>query len=260
MTRIPSSKIPLKHVIVLIAAVLLIFGYVIFSISNNENKDATAPVINSITGNTDAFIGETVNISVNFTDNVEVTTATIYYKPAGDNKWSSMSILSGSVSIPTPLDPVRELYYYVTVNDAAGNGPIGDPSVDGSKYYTVFIIYSRNDNQNESYPEVGIIIPEKGRINLFSSSIFKNFKELKNTFLIGKTKISVYAKDDTGIERVEFYVDGELMKTVESEPYEWILKISMFKEIFPHRHTISVKAYDITGKTATDSMDVWARL
>ena len=80
------------------------------------------------------------------------------------------------------------------------------------------------------------------------------------TILIGKTTINVYASDDSGIEKVEFYVDGDLMKTVESEPYEWALKISTFKEIFPHKHTIAVIAYDDTGKTSSASIEVWARL
>jgi len=50
------------------------------------------------------------------------------------------------------------------------------------------------------------------------------------------------------------------MKTVESEPYEWALKISTFKETLPHKHTIKVIAYDDTGKTSSASIEVWARL
>ena len=51
------------------------------------------------------------------------------------------------------------------------------------------------------------------------------------------------------------------MKTVESEPYNWTLsRISTFKELFCHKHTIEVKAYDDTGKTSSASIEVWARL
>jgi hypothetical protein len=109
-------------------------------------------------------------------------------------------------------------------------------------------------------PEVGITSPVKGRINIFGSPILEKLRLFKNTFLICKTTINVYASDDSGIEKVEFYVDGDLMKTVESEPYEWALKISTFKEIFPHKHTIEVIAYDDTGKTSSASIEVWARL
>jgi hypothetical protein len=109
-------------------------------------------------------------------------------------------------------------------------------------------------------PGVGIISPVEGKIYIFGSPFPKNLA-FKNTFLIGKTTINVYASDDSGIEKVEFYVDGELMETVKSEPYNWTLsRISTFKELFYHKHTIEVKAYDNTGKTSSDIIEVWARI
>ncbi len=486
-------RIPLKVIIILlIAAILLISVYVIFF--NVEDKDTIAPEIRGITGNTTVNAGEVVNISVNFTDNVGVTNATIYYKTASANNWSSMSILNGSVDIFISLDPVKDLYYYVTIDDAAGNGPVGDPSIDGSTYYVVTVVDNSDDendddqnsihyvfveegtetdckncpivanilhelyesgkynfyyvslvndrspkaetrlsddydvygfptvfidggykvivggnndkseyeqaildarsrdapdiqvtvsakydnktdklttevvvknNEKETYsgrlkvylteivsqwngydgkpyhygfvdytinkaisidangeknfsdtrsvsdydyenlmimavvfnsesagkyvypdedknsfdayyadavnatkvaeggnepPGVGITSPVEGKIYIFDSPFPKNLA-FKNTFLIGKTTISVYASDDSGIEKVEFYVDGELMETVKSEPYNWTLsRISTFKELFYHKHTIEVIAYDYTGKTDSDSIEVWARI
>jgi len=482
-------KIPLKAIIILIAAILLISVYVIFF--NVEDKDTIAPEIRGITGNTTANAGEVVNISANFTDNVGVTNATIYHRTASANNWSSMSMLNGSVDIFISLDLIEDLYYYVTIDDAADNGPVGDPSVDGSTYYvvdnsddendddqnsihyvfveegtatdckncpivanilhelyesgkynfyyvslvndrstkaktrlsddydiygfpTVFIdggykvivggnnakseyeqaildarsrdapdiqvtVSAKYDNktdklttevvvknnEKETYsgrlkvylteivsqwngydgkpyhygfvdytinkaisidangeknfsdtqsvsdydyenlmimavvfnsesagkyvypdenehsfdayyadavdatkvaeggnepPGVGITSPVEGKIYFFNSPILEILGSLRNTFLIGKTTINVYASDDSGIEKVEFYVDGELMETVKSEPYEWVLKISTFKEILPHKHTIEVKAYDDTGKTSSDSIEVWVRI
>jgi glutaredoxin len=505
--RFPKfPRIPLKVIIVfLIAAILLISVYIIFF--NVEDKDAIAPKIRGITGNTTANAGEVVDISVNFTDNVGVTNATIYYKTANANDWSSMSILNGSVDIFISLDPVEDLYYYVTIDDAAGNGPVGDPSINGSTYYVVTVVDNSDDendddqnsihyvfveegtetdckckscpavadilhelyesgkyhfyyvslvkdrsskantrlsddydvygfptvfidggykvivggnndkseyekaildarsrdapdiqvtvsakydnktdklttevivenNEKETYsgrlkvylteivsqwngydgkpyhygfvdyvineavsmdangeknfsdtrsvsdydyenlmimavvfnsesadtyeyqneeensfdayyadavdatnvaeggnlpPEVGITSPVKGKMYFLDSPILEKLGSFKNTFLIGKTTISVYASDDSGIEKVEFYVDGDLMKTVESEPYNWTLsristynwtlsRISTFKELFYHKHTIEVKAYDDTGKTSSASIEVWARL
>jgi len=483
-------RIPLKVIIIfLIAAILLISAYVIFF--NVEDKDTIAPEIRDITGNTTANAGEVVSISVNFTDNVDVTNATIYHKTASADDWSSMSILNGSVDIFISLDPVEDLYYYVTIDDAAGNGPVGNPSINGSIYYVVTVVDNSDDddqnsthyvfveegtetdckscpvvanilhelyksgkynfyyvslvsdksseaqtrlsnydiygfptvfidggyevivggssskskyeraiinassrdvpdiqvtvsakydnktkklttevivenNEKEIYsgrlkvylteivsqwngydgkpyhygfvdyainkvisvdangeqnfsdtrsvsdydyenlmviaavfnsestdtyeyqneeknsfdayytdavdatnvaeggnlpPEVGITSPVKGRIYFLDSPILERLGSFKNTFLIGKTTISVYASDDSGIEKVEFYVDGDLMKTVESEPYNWTLsRISTFKELFYHKHTIEVKAYDDTGKTSSASIEVWARL
>ena len=483
-------KIPFKFIIILlIAAVLLISVYVIFF----NAEDTIAPKIRGITRNTTANAGEVVNVSVNFTDNVGVTNATIHYKTASDNDWSSMSILNGSVDIFISLYPVEDLYYYVTIDDAAGNGPVGDPSIDGSTYYVVTVVDNSNNeddnnsthyvfieegtatdckncpivanilhelyesgkynfyyvslvndqsndaqtrlstdydiygfptvfidggykvivggnndksdyeqaildarsrdapnlqvkvsakynnitdklttevfvknNDKETYsgrlkvylteivsqwngydgkpyhygfvdyvineaismdangeknfsdtqsvsdydyenlmimavvfnsesagkyvypdenehsfdayyadavnatkvaeggnlpPEVGITSPLKGKIYFLDSPILEKLGSFKNTFLFGKTTVSVYVSDDSGIEKVEFYVDGELMETVKSEPYNWTLsKISTFKELFLHKHTIEVIAYDDTGKTSSASIEVWARL
>ena len=484
-------RIPLKVIIILlIAVILLISAYVIFF--NIEDKDVIAPEIRGITGNSTVNAGEVVSISVNFNDNVGVTNATIYYKTASADDWNSMSILNGSVDIFISLDPVENLYYYVIIDDAAGNGPVGDPSINGSTYYVVAVVDNSDDddqnstryvfiekgtstdckncpvvsnilhelyesgkynfyyvslvndrsneaqtrlstdydiygvpavfvdggykvimggntskseyekaifdarsrdapdiqvavsakydnttdklttevivenNEKETYsgrlrvylteivsqwngydgkpfhygfveyainkvisvdangeknfsdtlsvssydyenlmviavvfnsestdtyeyhneeensfdayyadavdatsvaeggnlpPEVGITSPVQGKIYFLDSPILESLGMFRNTFLVGRTTISVYASDDSGIEKIEFYVDGDLMETVESEPYNWTLsRISTFKELFYHKHTIEVKAYDDTGKTSSASIEVWARL
>ena len=492
--RFPKiPRIPLKIIIILlIAAILLISVYFIFF--NFEDKDTISPEIIGITGNTTVNAGEVVSISVNFTDNIGVTNASIYYKTESSNNWSSISILNGSVEIFISLDPVEDLYYYVIIDDDAGNGPVFDPSIDGSTYYIVTVIDNSNEgndgenlthyvfieegtatdckncpivanilhelyesgkynfyyvslvndrsseaqtrlsidydiygfptvfidggykvivggnndkseyelaildarsrdapniqvrvsakydnktdklttevnvknyeketyigrlkvylteivsqwngydgkpyhygfvdyalneaisldangeknfsktqsvadydyenlmimavvfnsesagkyvypNENEhsfdSYyadavdativaeggnlpPEVGITSPVMGKIYFFGSAIFEQLGSFKNTFLIGKTTISVYANDDSVIKKVEFYVDNDLVETVESEPYDWTLKkISTFKEILPHKHTIEVKAYDDTDKTSSATIEIWARI
>ena len=101
--------------------------------------DNDAPSIDSITGNTVGSTGETTTVDVEFSDNIGVTTATLYYKSASAGSWSSKSILGGSAGIIIPSDSTESWYYYVTVDDAAGNGPVGDPSVDGSVYFTVAV-------------------------------------------------------------------------------------------------------------------------
>jgi len=101
--------------------------------------DNIPPSIDSSTGNTVGSTGETTTIDVAFSDNIGVTTATMFYKTASAGSWSSKSIFDGSAGIDIPSDSVESWYYYVTVNDAAGNGPVGDPSVDGSVYYTVTV-------------------------------------------------------------------------------------------------------------------------
>ena len=105
-------------------------------------------------------------------------------------------------------------------------------------------------------PAVGINTPKQGRIHLFGNPIINyNFK---NTFIIGRTTIEVTADDDSKIEKVEFYIDDELVKEDTSEPYEFSFrKIGIFKNIL-RKHTIKVIAYDDEGKTAQDSIGIIA--
>lgn len=138
-----------KLALILIVAILLTSGYFLF-FGGEENKDAKAPVIDTITGNATGIAGETVTISVNFSDNVGVTNAMIYWKSASDSDWGFKSILNGSVDIPLPSDSSENWYYYVTIDDAAGNGPVGDPSINGSVYYTITVTKTGDDDDNDT--------------------------------------------------------------------------------------------------------------
>jgi len=131
-------------VIVVIALLLGGSAYIIFftgesNDDNGENPDTTPPTIDSVTGDTTGTAGKITTISATFSDNIGVTEAILYYKSAGASSWSSTSILNGTAHISIPLDSTGNWYYYVTVNDAAGNGPIGQPSVDGTSFYTIII-------------------------------------------------------------------------------------------------------------------------
>lgn len=479
-----------KIIAILIVIILVVSSiYAVFYFNEeNNSKDTTPPAINSITGNTTGTTGKITTILVSFSDNVNVTEATIYYKSKSAQEWSSESILSGRADITIPSDSNEDWYYYVTVNDAAGNGPVGDPSTDGSIFYTITVtenlenlvhyvfieeatatwckncpdiagalhdfynsgehnfyyvsmiddkstkaddrlkeynIYGyptvfidggynvlvggdkgaqisealgvaemrsvpqikvtanakyNNDtgeittdvlvesNESSTYtgtlkvylteinsrwvnnnldsngeiqpyhfgfidyiinedisvkgkgsttrsdisniskfatdldpenimiiavvfnsesvtqysnppngnsfeahyadatdaieliqggdlpPTVGITLPEAGKLHILGTPIFKNHT-FKKTILIGKTTVSVNAQDDTGIAKVEFYIDGKLKNTDDQAPYEWSFrKVKLLKRIV-RKHTITVKAYDLGGKTAEASLD-----
>ncbi len=141
-------------VLVAITVVLVSSGYAVFFTGetsqtntskdkdhgNQESDDMVAPTIIDITGDTIGDAGTSITITTTFFDNVAVTSAKLYYKPATALAWSSKSILLGSANLPLPTDSNESWYYYVTVDDAAGNGPIGDPSADGSSYYTIMVM------------------------------------------------------------------------------------------------------------------------
>jgi hypothetical protein len=85
---------------------------------------------------------------------------------------------------------------------------------------------------------------EKGYVSVSCANIF------------GKITIKTNVQADAGIEKVEFIIKGRLgqvKETVYKEPYEWTWDTFAFG-----RYTITVNAYDKTGKTATDSIDVIA--
>jgi hypothetical protein len=108
--------------------------------NNNGLNDTLAPTITSIIGDLIGDAGSTITITTTFFDNIAVTSAKLYYRPATALAWSSKSILSGSANLPLPAESNESWYYYVIVDDAVGNGPIGDPSSDGSSYYTITVI------------------------------------------------------------------------------------------------------------------------
>ncbi|NOZ28117.1 MAG: hypothetical protein GXP39_08715 [Chloroflexi bacterium] len=65
----------------------------------------------------------------------------------------------------------------------------------------------------------------------------------------GSVVISAEAADDRGVERVEFYLDGERAFTDYSPPYEFPLDC---REYINGDHVITARAYDLARKAAVD--------
>jgi len=148
----------LKVAVVVIVAILLSAStYVLFftDVIDNGEADDEAPTIDTITGDTTGTTGKITTVSVTFSDNVEVTGAILYYKTVSASDWSSTSILNRSVDLSIPSDSDEDWYYYVTIDDAAGNGPVGDPSTDGSKYYTITVTNPVEDLKHFVFIEEG---------------------------------------------------------------------------------------------------------
>ncbi len=483
-------------IIILLGMLLGTSAYIITYTEDNNTggNDTTPPQITQITGNFTVTAGQTATITTLFSDNVNVTEAILYYKTVDATSWNTLSILDGSANIAISSSTTSNYQYFITIDDAAGNGPIGDPSIDGSQFYTITVktsgnngdedfihtvfieestsvncrycpnvgtilenlesthnyrfyyvnlilenskaatylssIYNRyadptvfvdagyrvilgglnpeanyttaiqaaenrdvpeiqvtvnaeyknttntitttvlvknaeqsiyighlrvylteiissqfNDYNGQKYknafvdfiidqdisvpassdntfsantslgsldyenlklfavvfsstentgysdpptnkfpftahyadatnvtyvaqgarnlpPEVGILSPQKGKMyfrgNLFLQFLYKNTL-LKNTWLIGRSSIDTYAKDDSGITKVEFYVNDDLVENLTSPPYNWTIPSKFIKKpVIPSTYTIMVRAYDDTGKTATTSIDVKA--
>lgn len=147
----------LKLISLIVVVVLVVSSvYVLFFIGNEDEKvDNKPPTIDFVTGDTTGTTGKITTIFVTFSDNINVTNATIYYKSESEDSWSSVSILSGRADFKIPSNPVEDWYYYVTVNDATGNGPVGDPSDDGSVYYMIDVTRNKLDLVHKVFLEGG---------------------------------------------------------------------------------------------------------
>jgi len=142
---------------VIVAIVLISSGYYIFYIyeENGEEKDKEVPIIEDVTGNTTGTVGKITTILATFSDNIQVTSAILYYKSENDNNWQNTSILDGTSDITIPSNSDDDWYYYIVIDDEAGNGPIGDPSTDGSLYYTITVSLSSQDLEHFVFVEEG---------------------------------------------------------------------------------------------------------
>jgi hypothetical protein len=129
-------------------------------------------------------------------------------------------------------------------------GGTGD-NVSGAVDFTPWLMYYGPET---SLPTVNIISPVKGYINInlldFIVLKLKSF----TTVVIGKIVVSANASDNqSGIERVEFYVDEVLKDTLYSAPYHW--KWTDRGLFFPY--TLKVVAYDYYGNFNSAIIKVW---
>jgi len=81
----------------------------------------------------------------------------------------------------------------------------GDPSIGLS-----------NEKIDAKPPSVEIQQPENG-IYIFGNKIIPFFMPV----IIGSLDVKAIASDESGVKRVEFYLDNHLEASMENEPYEW---------------------------------------
>jgi hypothetical protein len=107
-------------------------------------------------------------------------------------------------------------------------------------------------------PYVGITLPESGKLHISSKPIFKFILLLnKKTVMIGRIDIKVDVEDETGIERVDFYLDDNLLFSDDEEPYEYSIdKSGSFRKVF-RKHKIKVTAIDKEEKENSAEIEVF---
>lgn len=99
-------------------------------------------------------------------------------------------------------------------------------------------------------PSIKLIKPQPSTLYLFGEPFIYLKKNI--TIVIGSINISVEARDNAQIDRVEFYVDGVLKETDYLPPYSWEWDLRSFG-----RHTLMVVAYDTSENKNYAMMNVW---
>lgn len=157
---IPSHKLDWRLQVLLVIFFLIILSAVLF-FTSGFGQDTQPPEIIESRGNFTVTAGELASIWLNFSDNVKVTHATLFYRSEAAVSWQNTSILNKTIDLYIPSDTTDNWVYYLTVDDDAHNGPVGDPSIDGSTYYTI-IILENNTNNDGDWDETRYILVEEG--------------------------------------------------------------------------------------------------
>jgi Bacterial Ig domain len=127
---------------------------------------------------------------------------------------------------------------------------LGDP-ISGNVDYSPWLFYY---GPEVTIPIVKIISPEQRFLYINFFGIFPLKIKFFTTVVIGKIEVSVNATDSqSGIKKVEFYVDDQLKETDTTAPYNWIWSDRVI--FFPY--TIKVIAYDNAVNQNSDELKVW---
>jgi len=165
---------------------------------------------------------------------------------------------------PFQTDPVPD-------DAEKGDGVVDKGKAAGGGLNPYFIIGGSNQDtypitnayRDLTDPVVKITKPENEYLyildNIFNRPISLEvlihlFPFLANlTLIFGSIVVGVDASDDeSGMAKVEFYIDDSFKETVTTQPYSWEWKDWAFL-----RHTIKVIAYDKAGNHASANITVW---
>jgi len=153
-------------------------------------------------------------------------------------------------------------------SNTSGTSVALDSLTYGTTYYWKVVAWDNHQHNNTSSlwsfttkidttrPSLAITQPKKGFFywNLLAGAIKGQFPILITTLVLGPIDVIVTASDsESGVDRVEFYLDGDLQYTDDSSPYIWPwIQICNF---FPY--LLTVKAFDNAGNQSTQSLRVW---
>ena len=104
------------------------------------------------------------------------------------------------------------------------------------------------DGGDSQPPNLQIINPKKNYIYIKNTAVFPFF----TTVILGEVTVEASATDTSGVDRVEFYIDDELVETDTNYPYNWTWSEKVY-----FKHTIKVIAYDNFDNYAEEEQVIW---
>jgi uncharacterized repeat protein (TIGR02543 family) len=174
------------------------------------------------------------------------------------NGYTLMIIIDGQGTVVK--DPEQNTYAYNSIveltaiadenwvfsswsGDLSGNENPQNITMNANKTVTAHFTYTGDDTIP---PVVKIVKPIDNGIYIFNKLIL-SLKTIQMPMIVQMVTIEVNASDnESGIDHVEFFIDGVSKSTDTSAPYSYD-----WREIQSGKHTITVKAYDNAGNNAT---------
>ncbi|MCD6171407.1 MAG: hypothetical protein J7J36_03195 [Thermoplasmata archaeon] len=201
--------------------------------------DNTPPVISNVEAEPNPqAAGGHVNITCIVRDDTQVGIVKVIIKyPTSRTVNETMHCSNdGSYYFDTTYSDIGKYYYHIWANDTSGNS-----AISGEHSFKII----REDNNP---PFVHIKRP-RGHLYIADREIIPTFK----TIVIGRITVDTYAFDyETGIEKVEFYVDNSLKEVKREPPYNWL-----WNENAIGNHAIKVIAFDKAGNVNTDMIRIF---
>ena len=184
--------------------------------------DTQAPDVAISTPAYNSTVSGQVLVNVDASDNVGVTQVTLYAngQMVGSDSTAPYEFSWDSTSVPNGNATLTAYAY-----DAAGNTGISSGIVVNVQNQTTVV--------DTTPPSVSILVPSESQ-----------------TTVSGSVTITASAVDDTGITKVELYVNGKLAGSDSTAPYEFIWDST---NVPNGNATFTAYAYDAAGNTGISS-------
>jgi len=232
----------------------------------------------SFTYTIDDLYGATASATVyiNVTPSGENTPPYKPHSPIPDNGETSVNITTTDLywlgGDPDPGDYATYDVYFgtnttpplVSPNQTTNTYDLGTLSYETTYYWRIICWDTHNattqgdlwsfTTEEEHPPESSINVTiTRPQENRFYFRNFRLFRLPRNTIVYGPITITASATAiNTSVERVDFYIDGKLKKSDDTEPYSY-----RWSQLRCFKHTIMVKAYSDNDQIATDELTVF---